>query len=553
MTDQTSIRSPIPEGSAVPSQLPLISANSGISSNKSTISSPPPPEKKVYRYLSTKRSLPKEAARRLRFHLSEILPLRNVPKDPNRNLVIAYAENRLEGFGRGITKDSAGNLISLSHRPEELRAVVAHTDSVDQNKGDDVEAIFRQGGLIHSVRRLRPIGGDDKVGVAIALVIAEFAPEISVLLLADEEGGCDGAKAVDIPQHVLAVECDRRGSCDLVDRILQQDLMDYSVKSHMKGILPHRNVTTGSNTDVKELVSRELALNAVNLSCGYHKPHTSDEFVVLTQAHQALADAWSLLFYLPIDMEPVKITKPYTYTPHPYESKYPLSSAKKEESKGEETAVGEKTAETAADKDEAAAVKDEEDKLPVELDREKFEILERMDDGFRMRCESEILRQSIHRRRAERLVASKMGQWWNENQKLFRYGDKGVILRVRGSISYEAAKNVVKAGGARWFGYTQCGVLFPPRTETQLPLLLMVDFEKGVRYEYEQDRLSLVDGTGFDRHTPGEGDPSGGGGDQGPRTLPAPLPGAIDGEPSWTHADHEGDDLQPSYLGGFYG
>src|SRR5690348_13714620 len=70
-----------------PSQLPLITANSEASSNKSTTSSPTP-EKKPCRFLSTKRSLPKGAAQRLRLHLAEILPLRNVPKDPNRNLVI---------------------------------------------------------------------------------------------------------------------------------------------------------------------------------------------------------------------------------------------------------------------------------------------------------------------------------------------------------------------------------------------------------------------------------------------------------------------------------
>ena len=51
-------------------------------------------------------------------------------------------------------------------------------------------------------------------------------------------------------------------------------------------------------TDVDIFTMRGLTGNAVNLSCGYYRPHSAREYIVLGHAMQTLLDAYALLVTL---------------------------------------------------------------------------------------------------------------------------------------------------------------------------------------------------------------------------------------------------------------
>lgn len=246
------------------------------------------------------------AAMRLKRHLEAILPLRNASRSGEQNAVVQYIKGVLDAMGRPYTTDTAFNIyVAPLALPEgwSLRGIVGHTDSVMQHGGEDIEPITYENGIYRSLNGKRPIGGDDKVGVAIALTLAEFLPWLSAIFPADEEVGCVGASQMDLPKHYLMVECDRRGGEDIVTEIGATDMLSMEARKVALSLLPHRKATYGLFTDVLAFRTRGLTDHATNLSCGYYAPHSCEERIVFAQTFQTLIDAATLLTDMPDDLE----------------------------------------------------------------------------------------------------------------------------------------------------------------------------------------------------------------------------------------------------------
>lgn len=240
--------------------------------------------------------------KRFRWHLENLLPLQN----PSGKLhpVITYTIEQLKSIGRTPVLDKHNNILALADHPLP-RGIVAHTDSVGQYKGKDREGFEYRHGNYHSVRFKRPIGGDDKVGVAIALTLAEQMPDISVILPADEEIGCVGSSKIELPQHDLLVQCDRRGANDLVNHIWEP-MTSKEFDWVATDLLPHRELVHGMMTDVEQLCW--YSNNSVNMSCGYFNPHSVMELINWKYACQALEDAATLLTETPYGLEPREVS-----------------------------------------------------------------------------------------------------------------------------------------------------------------------------------------------------------------------------------------------------
>jgi hypothetical protein len=234
-----------------------------------------------------------------RKHLLTLLPMR-APSYKRGTDVEEYIASQLTKIGRVPYFDKHGNILDIVGD----RAIVAHTDAVDQKGGKRYEPVIVQNGIIRSRRGLRPIGGDDKVGIAVALTIAAVYPEISVCMFADEEVGCRGSYSVKLPKVLdLAVQCDRNGCNDVVYDTVCGPIASLEAECEIENILPHRVATVGSITDVIELVQSAQCNNAINLSCGYYQPHSRKEYIVLAHAIQALLDAENVLCNFPNNVE----------------------------------------------------------------------------------------------------------------------------------------------------------------------------------------------------------------------------------------------------------
>lgn len=240
--------------------------------------------------------------------LKDILPLRNPGHCKGNNKVILYAVDFLATHGRRPTIDGEGNVWHISGS----RYTIAHTDSVMQSDGAEYEPVVYRGGRIHSRNGKRPIGGDDKVGVAISLTIAATCPDISILLFAKEESGCIGsgkwcsraAKYIGEGNKIeLAVQCDRKDCNDLVGEALGVEIASKNAREWANYLLPHRQLVHGGLTDVVTMAQDNITRNAFNMSCGYYLPHSDSEFIVVSHAIQALSDAHVLLRNMPDNLQ----------------------------------------------------------------------------------------------------------------------------------------------------------------------------------------------------------------------------------------------------------
>ena len=137
------------------------------------------------------------------------------------------------------------------------------------------------------------IGGDDKAGVYMVLeVIKRY--NCSVLFCEDEEIGCIGsgkfaetklAKELDFN---YIIEFDRANANDAVFyQCANPDFEDFITKEFYEKAY-------GSFTDICE-IAPVIGCAAVNLSAGYYNPHTTDEYVNLTEMEESIEAACKIL------------------------------------------------------------------------------------------------------------------------------------------------------------------------------------------------------------------------------------------------------------------
>lgn len=139
----------------------------------------------------------------------------------------------------------------------------------------------------------RVLGGDDKCGIFIALKVAETLRDMpmKVLFTVQEETGCNGVKffvknnAEWLEDVKYSLTIDRRDYCHLLwsQRGVRSCSDNFAAEVMYQGIragIPVK-LEDGGSADVVTL--RDYVPNAINMSAGYYKAHTSDEYIVPSQ------------------------------------------------------------------------------------------------------------------------------------------------------------------------------------------------------------------------------------------------------------------------------
>lgn len=167
--------------------------------------------------------------------------------------------------------------------------LVAHLDTVHRDLPKDIE-YDPELGILSSPQG---IGGDDRCGVYMILEIIKKV-NCSVLFCEDEEIGCVGAdkfvdaypiKEIDVN---YIIELDRKGSNDAVFYACDNPKFTEFVTQEFF------SENYGSFTDIS-VVAPALQRAAVNLSCGYYKPHTKDEYIVIPEMQRVIEEVCKLL------------------------------------------------------------------------------------------------------------------------------------------------------------------------------------------------------------------------------------------------------------------
>lgn len=167
--------------------------------------------------------------------------------------------------------------------------LVAHMDTVHK----ELPHTIMYNSKTQSMSSPNGIGGDDRCGIYMVLeVVKKF--NCSVLFTEDEEVGGVGAEkfaktnlAKELKFNYM-IEFDRQGSNDAVFYDCDNPEFEaFITKEFYKS-------AWGSFSDIS-VIAPVIGCAAVNLSCGYYKAHTKDEYVILPEMEKSIEAACAIL------------------------------------------------------------------------------------------------------------------------------------------------------------------------------------------------------------------------------------------------------------------
>lgn len=174
-----------------------------------------------------------------------------------------------------LTEDRHGNLYLIN---ENTPLFCSHMDNVGSKEAQrHLKKIKYNDGIIKGTHNM---GADDKVGIYICLKMYEyFWDKISLLFCVQEETGGIWSTAFDkslIATNTYCVIPDRFGTSDIIG--VGNDYCTVEFQSRIQEPLAQYGFkpAVGIWCDADHL---QASINCINISCGYYKHHTDQEYV----------------------------------------------------------------------------------------------------------------------------------------------------------------------------------------------------------------------------------------------------------------------------------
>ena len=184
------------------------------------------------------------------------------------------------------------NLYLVKGKAKCYPSFVAHTDTVHHiiKEMDRLHIIEHDNVLIALDNNYKQtgIGGDDKVGIYLALRMLKKLKACKVALFHSEEIGCVGSKQANLNffnDCSFILQADRRGYGDFITNIGGSNISSQEFQNAVKPIISKFNFKfqSGAMTDVQALAESNVGISCANVSCGYYSPHTSWEVVKIKE------------------------------------------------------------------------------------------------------------------------------------------------------------------------------------------------------------------------------------------------------------------------------
>lgn len=224
--------------------------------------------------------------------LREILEIQS--ESYNQWRMFAYIIRQLKAKGvKYYVHD--GNIHATKGVASGYPCVVAHMDTVHDIEED--LSVLQVGDKLTGFNRVTMkqsgIGGDDKVGIYIALQCLDVFDNIKLAFFRDEEVGCNGSSRCDksfFDDCNFVLQCDRQGNKDFVDTACGTKLSSRAFQKTINPILKKYGYSFkyGGMTDVMQLKDDGVNVSCANMSCGYWNPHTKHEYVDTTDVERCL-------------------------------------------------------------------------------------------------------------------------------------------------------------------------------------------------------------------------------------------------------------------------
>lgn len=206
-------------------------------------------------------------------------------EDAMRNFISRWIKKNVKGAC--VVSDNTGNLLVTKGKSDTYPCLVSHMDQVQKPYPTDY-MVLNNGVTIMAIdpqtRRTCGLGADDKNGIWICLKALEKYDVMKCVFFVAEEVGMRGSRGVCLDWFDdcrWVIECDRRGHQDFINETNGVDVCTASfmdachIKSHKY------SPDIGTATDIGVLKKRGLNVCCANLSCGYYKAHTEEEYTVV--------------------------------------------------------------------------------------------------------------------------------------------------------------------------------------------------------------------------------------------------------------------------------
>lgn len=184
-----------------------------------------------------------------------------------------------------IECDKPGNLYVTKGKSGTYPCIVAHMDQVQERHSKDFIAYEAEDiiiGFSPKHKEQQGLGADDKCGLWIGLKCLQKFDCLKLAFFVGEEVGCKGSGLANMAffdDCRFVIEPDRKGSEDLITQIGWTPLCSDDFLKDIGFKKFGYKETDGMMTDIEALKDHGLLLSCINVSCGYYKPHSNEEFV----------------------------------------------------------------------------------------------------------------------------------------------------------------------------------------------------------------------------------------------------------------------------------
>jgi tripeptide aminopeptidase len=210
--------------------------------------------------------------------------------------ILRFCEKLInEGQEISCSVDKVGNIYVTKGVSDLYPTMVAHTDTVHDivpSREYQVRSDRQKMWAVNpKTGQDQGIGGDDKVGIFVALSLLRELPVFKAAFFVDEEIGCVGSRVADMTffeDSSLVLQCDRKGTSDFVDNIMGTPLYGEGFAQEIEPLLTQFGYKSGDGgmTDVWQLKENGLNVACANMSSGYFRPHTRWEYVGLNDVQR---------------------------------------------------------------------------------------------------------------------------------------------------------------------------------------------------------------------------------------------------------------------------
>ena len=249
--------------------------------------------------------------------------------------MVKFIKRYATKIGARVVEDK-GNLYVTKGDASIYPCVVAHTDTVHSVKPLEQYSVYKSKVGDNTIYfgwnpvkdTFTGIGGDDKVGIYLALSALRDFPVMKAAFFRDEEIGCIGSSLADMTffnDVAFVMQGDRRGNGDFVDRIGSVPLFGKNFSDAIAPILKtyKYRLFSGAMTDVQELKTSGLDVACANFSCGYHDPHSAQEYINI----EDVANTMGMLYTIITELGDRKWDHTYEHTSTPYYQPYKSKGA----------------------------------------------------------------------------------------------------------------------------------------------------------------------------------------------------------------------------------